>query len=1049
MVGIDLGTSHVAVASLALADAVAHAVAGPVSASVADVTDDGIAMLPIAQLVGPAQVDARMLLPSLRYHPAPGELDAASLNQPWPTWQPPPDAELQQAIASYVHQGEAVEHPPAVIGTHARTLGAQVPSRLVSSAKSWLSHAGVDRTAPILPWGAPPDVPRVSPLHATASYLAHVRSAWDRRHPDAPLAQQAVCITVPASFDEGARALTVEAARLVGLQQVQLLEEPQAALTDWLQQPGPALAQQLQGVRLVLVVDVGGGTTDFSLMAVEPAGDAGPQLVRLTVGEHLMLGGDNMDLAIAHALEAPLSGGTRLSAARFALLVQQCRAAKERLLAADAPESLTVTLLGAGASVLGGSRSAVLTREQVAAWVVDGFLPQEGAEVLPRKRQSALVGFGLPHPADSAITRHLAAFLARSAPAMRQHLDAVMQGPAGIGSAGTSTASEGPGRDHLSELGPDDGARLPVPDAVLFNGGVFHAAALVERLTAVLTRWRGTPVRVLHNPHPDWAVARGAVAHLWGRHQSDWVSIHRSHEQIEKTGIPAVDEGGEPAPSAPLVPVPRIRAGSARSYFLWLQPADDTAAARMQAVCLLPHGQATGVVHALPQRFMLRLGEPVRFQLLASSLPTPWRAGEVVDVAALEAVWLPPLTTQIDAEDGSGASTGTGAVGRTARDVAVHVQASLSEVGTLEVACVCQDAPAGEAPTRWPLVFAVRGAQATVPAEASASPPDALTGRAVTPPWAAVAEGVTALVDEVFGEPAHAVDAGTVRRLRQALERRLGRRDTWPVALLRPLFDLLMARARRRRRSAEHERVWFNLAGYCLRPGLGEPRDAQRMASLWALHDDGLSYPKGQGNWAEWWICWRRVAAGLNEAQQMALMSSVAGALEHADQRHRAADSPLVAEGDMVRLVAVLENLSAPYRAELGEWLVQHLPQAAAATPTWWALGRTGARVPLHGSPHNVVAPELVQAWITTALAQDWRRNDAAMFAAVQMSRMTGDRARDVDEATRAQVLQRLQQARAPERWRTLVAEVVALSDDDLQRSVGEALPPGLRLLER
>ena len=993
-------------------------------------------MLPMAQLVGPAQVDARVLLPSLRYHPAPGELDAASLNQPWPSWQPPADAELQQAIATYVHQGEegdAAEQPPAVIGAYARTLGAQVPSRLVSSAKSWLSHAGLDRTAPILPWGAPPDVPRISPLHATASYLAHVQSAWNHAHPDAPLAQQAVCITVPASFDEGARALTVEAARLVGLTHIQLLEEPQAAMTDWLQLQGAALAEQLHGVRLVLVVDVGGGTTDFSLMAVQAAADGGwPQLTRLTVGEHLMLGGDNMDLAIAHALEPQLTGvaqatsaaaGTapapvaRLSAARFALLVQQCRAAKEQLLAADAPEAVTVTLLGAGASVLGGSRSVQLTREQVRAWVVDGFMPQEGADVLPKKRQSALVGFGLPHPADSAITRHLAAFLARSAPAMRQH------------------------------LGLADDAAMPVPDALLFNGGVFHAAALTERLLAVLTQWRGAPVRQLHNPHPDWAVARGAVVHLWGRHQAERVSAHRAEKSGGRPGVLPVDSTGDPNAEAPLAPVPRIRAGSARSYFLWLAPDENAAAGEAapigQAVCLLPHGQATGVRQQLPQGFALRLGEPVQFQLLASSLPTPWRAGELVDVAALEAVWLPPLVTHMQA---LGELAGT-------REVNVQLQAGLSEVGTLDVACVAAES-ADQAPVRWPLVFAVRGAQAGAAGQGESadatSAGDAPAARQrVTPPWPAVVGEVTALIDEVFGDTAQNVDAGTVRRLRQRLERRMGPREAWPVALLRPLFDLLMARARRRRRTAEHERVWFNLAGYALRPGLGEPRDAQRMASLWALHAEGLSYPKGKGNWAEWWICWRRVAAGLNEAQQMALMASVAEPMEHADQRHVAADSPLVAYDDMVRLVAVLENLSAGYRAELGEWLLQRLARPGEGAQTWWALGRTGSRVPLHGSPHNVVEPELIAPWLQAALAQDWRRNDTAMFAAVQMARMTGDRARDVDEAMRAQVLRRLQHARAPERWQRTVAEVLAMDASDVQRSAGETLPPGLRLMER
>ena len=980
-------------------------------------------MLPLPQLVAPGQVDAHTLLPALRYHPAAGELDAASHDQPWPTWQAPADAALAHAVATYVHHPLAQDDAPAVLGAYARALGAQVPGRLVSSAKSWLSHAGVDRTAAILPWGAPAGVAKISPLHATASYLAHVQSAWNQRFPDAPLAQQAVCITVPASFDEGARALTLEAARLVGLHHVHLLEEPQAAMTDWLLLQGRDLGARLAGAKLVLVVDVGGGTTDFSLMAVThpavaqtqvPQADGDgvwPQIDRIAVGDHLMLGGDNMDLAIAHALEAQLSGGTRLSAARFAQLVQQSRAAKERLLALDAPESIVVTLLGTGAQVLGASRSATLTRAQVRQWVVDGFMPEEAMAVAPKKRQSGLVGFGLPYPADSAITRHLAAFLTRHADAMRAH------------------------------LGVDAGT-LPVPDAVLFNGGVFHADALAKRLTAVLAAWRGAPLAVLHNPHPDWAVARGAVTHVWEKHRPEWVLRHSACKTSGEGAVLGQPDNG--------VPAPRIRAGSARSYFLWLESADAKHAG--QAICLLPRGQAVGEALHLAQRFALRLRQSVRFQLLASSLPAAWQAGDVVDVAALDAVWLPPLVTRLDTGDASAEPAGG------VQEVAVQLQARMGELGTLEVACVAVDAPAAAragAASSWPLVFAVRGAQAAHTGQSGHAGQSAPADTAPTPIWPAVQTQVLALLDEVFGAAAQAQTPPTqsspptppARRLRQRLEKLLGPRDTWPVAVLRPLFDVLMARSRRRRRSAEHERVWLNLAGFCLRPGFGAQRDAERMAALWALYEEGLSFAKGKGNWAEWWVLWRRVAAGLNEAQQMALMAAVAQVMEHADQRLVAKDSPLAAYDDMVRLVAVLENLSAGYRAELGEWLLQRLARPGEGPQPWWALGRTGAREPLHGSPHNVVAPDLVAPWIQAALAQDWRRNESAMFAAVQMARLTGDRARDVDAALRAQVLQQLQRAKAPERWLQLVTQVVALDADDLKRSVGEALPPGLRLL--
>ena len=287
-VGIDLGTSHTVVASVPL-----HG--GP----------GDIALLPIPQRTTASEVQALPMLPSVRYQAAPGELGDA-WRQPWPPLG-------------------ASDEAPAITGRWARELGASVPARLVASAKSWLSHPGVDRSAPILPWGAPEDVARISPLDASAATLAHVRAAWDLAHPDAPLAQQAVVLTVPASFDEGARALTLEAAQRAGLPPVQLLEEPKAAFHDWLVLQGDALAAQLAHSRLVLVVDVGGGTTDLTLIRATPGtGGALPTLTRVAVGEHLMLGGDNMDLALAHRLEPQFAGpGQRLAPGRFAQLVQR------------------------------------------------------------------------------------------------------------------------------------------------------------------------------------------------------------------------------------------------------------------------------------------------------------------------------------------------------------------------------------------------------------------------------------------------------------------------------------------------------------------------------------------------------------------------------------------------------------------------------------------------------------------------------------------------------------------------------------------------------
>ncbi|MCD2512867.1 Hsp70 family protein [Comamonas endophytica] len=907
IVGIDLGTSHTLLA-YAPADGSAP-----------------VALLPIPQRISAAEIAAQPLLPSLRYQAGEGELAPDTLHQPWPP----------------LFSSEAA---PALLGRYAQELGAQVPGRLVSSAKSWLSHAGVDRSAPILPWGAPEGVQKISPLQASASYLAHLRAAWDAQFPDAPLAQQALVLTVPASFDEGARALTLQAAQLAGLPPLRLLEEPQAALHDWLMLQSAQVGQALQGSEWLLVVDIGGGTTDLSLVQVTQTGGL-PELARRGVGAHLMLGGDNMDLALAHGLEAELAAPQpRLSATRFAQLVQRCRAAKEQLLAPDAPEAVNVTLLGSGAQLMGGARSAQLRRDAVREQLLEGFFPLQPRDARPRQRQGGLLSWGLPYPADAAITRHLAAFL----------------------------------QAHADLLGAEG-----VPDSVLFNGGVFHGTAIAERVVEQLAHWRGAPVRVLVNPHPDWAVARGAVAHGLARMQ----------------------------PAAGAV---RIGGGSARSYFLRLDEGEG-----LRAICLLPQGSEEGVAVRLEgQRFALRLGQAVRFHLLASTALGNVPAGAVRDLAGEDVVHLPPLSAVLPAPPG-----------RERAQVEVQLQATMTEVGTLQVQCVSTQDP----DQRWPLEFALR---AEVAPEGSAPSRADATARAI------------AQIERIFGSHDQSVAAKEVRQLRAALEKMLGPREGWDLALLRTLFDALLARARRRRRTPEHERSWLNLAGYCLRPGVGAELDEWRIAQVWALHGQGLAYTQDSGNWSEWWIFWRRAAAGLCEAQQMQLLEDVAGHMQQAGQRAQGKGSALGSYDDMVRLFAVMENVPWAYRLEMGQWMLDRLRKPGEPPQTWWALGRLCSRVPLGpAGAHQIIPPEQLDPFLEAVLAQDWRHNDSAMFAAVQMARMTGDRARDLSDAQRAPVLARLQQVRAPANWQAMVAEVVELDAVEQRRSFGESLPPGLVLI--
>lgn len=952
-IGIDLGTSHTVAAY------------APLEGGAAAVTAPCIALLPIPQRSSAGEVIAQPLLPSVRYQAAVGELGDA-WQQPWPP------------------QG-ASEAGPAVIGRWARELGAAVPGRLVASAKSWLSHQGVDRSAAILPWGGGDDVAKVSPVQASASYLAHVKAAWDAQHPEAPLAQQALVLTVPASFDEGARALTLEAAQLAGLPQVQLLEEPKAAFHDWLLLQGDALVTQLADSRLVLVVDVGGGTTDLSLIrvdAAEPGASHGglPTLTRTAVGEHLMLGGDNMDLALAHQLEPQFAGeGGRLTAARFAQLVQRCRQAKEQLLAANAPEQVAVTLLGAGSRLLAATQSATLTRAQVQHCVVDGFFPQVQLTDTPARRQGGLRGLGLPYPADAAITRHLAQFLAQ----------------------------------HAGDA---------LPDTVLLNGGVFHSAAIAQRLAQQLSDWRGSTVRMLHNPHPDWAVARGAAAH--GLTQQ---VRHRSEQNTPAAQSPS-------APAAPKSMVPQIGGGAARSYWLLLP---GKAGEAPKGLCLLPRGTEEGVRLLLTgRRFALRLGQAVRFNLLAHSSGQPAQAGQIAPLQGDGWVELPPIATVLPAPEAL-------SQGRSTAQIEVQLQACMSELGTLEVRCVAAD----DAAQSWLLPFQLRGAAMKNDAD-SADAASVADQKSLQSDDRQLPQAV-AQIERIFGNQSQDVEAKEVRQLRQSLEKILGPREAWDVALLRALFDALLARAKRRRRTPEHERVWLNLAGWCLRPGVGAQLDAWRMEQVWALYDQGLAHGKETANWTEWWVFWRRVAAGLNAEQQLQLLEAVAGQMQKAVQQttRSGGKSSHGSYDDMLRLFAAMEAVPWKYRQEMGQWMLQRLKRPDETVHTWWAIGRLAARQSLAANAHLVMPPDAAQEFLNATLVQDWRKNETAMFAAVQITRMTGDRARDLPDVVRAQVLEKMRAAGAPERWVAMVEQVVQMAAEDQKRSLGDSLPPGLVLL--
>ncbi len=920
LVGIDLGTVNTALAAVDLAGG-------------GDLVD-GVRAMAIPQLVAPGEVAERRLLPSSAYLPGP-ELPPEALRLPW---------------------GER----SVVVGELARTQGALVPGRLVTSAKSWLANPRADRIAPILPWGAPEGVPRLSPVDASALYLGHLRDAWDAAHPDAPLADQEIVLAVPASFDEAARELTLAAARAARLSRVTLLEEPQAAFHEWAARHRGRLEEALGldgragGVR-VLVVDVGGGTTDLTLVRAELR-EGRPAFTRLAVGDHLLLGGDNVDLALARAVEARL--GERLEPARFGALVQACRIAKERLLSDGGPERLPVAVVGRGSRLLGSAVSAEVTRDEARALLLDGFFPRVGPEARPRRapRTAGLAELGLPYEPDPAVSRHVAAFLAA----------------------------------HAAEAGSAQGG-LARPDAILVNGGAFAPREVRTRLAEVVSAFfpGAPPVRLLESPALDLAVARGAVL-----------------SALVRRGVGL-----------------RIGGGTPRAFYVGIAAPEGE-----RALCVVPRHAEEGSRAEVPRTFALALGRPVRFPLFASTRARLEQPGDVVEVTE-DLLPLPPLQTVLRADGARGAAE----PGRGAADVPVRLEAALTEIGTLELWCVATDREA-----RWKLEFSLRSG----PAEGGGG----ATEVAQAPRRL---EEARALVELFYGKKAP-VERREVKGLQRALEKVLGPREGWATPVVRDLWGALHAGRARRRRSADHERTWLQLTGYCLRPGFGAPLDGWRAAETWKAFGEGLQYQADPRAWAAWWVMWRRVAGGLDAAAQARLFETVAPFLRPRDPRRpppKVAGTRPEALDEMVRLAGSLERIDPGSKSEAGEWLLGRVEEEGPAPHLLWALGRLGARVPFHASAHLAVPAETAQAWIGRLIAAPGPRA-ALVFPLSQLARRSGDRARDVDEATRALVRATLASGGAPEEVLRSIVEVASAGAEEEQRIFGESLPAGLRLVD-
>ncbi|CAE6945454.1 Belongs to the heat shock protein 70 family [Vibrio sp. B1REV9] len=607
-VGIDLGTTHCVMSFVDTHD-----------------EDARVEVMPIPQLTAPGTVETRSQLGSFLYQPHEHEMDPQSRVLPWSS------------------------EPKALVGAIARNLGSKTPIRLVASAKSWLCHAGVNRRDAFLPAGSPEEVEKVSPLRATELYLEHLKDAWNHANPNHNLADQDVTITVPASFDPAARDLTAEAARNVGFVHLTLLEEPQAALYNWIDNSNDKWRDEVEVGDIVLVVDIGGGTTDLSLVEVTED-DGNLTLNRIAVGEHILLGGDNMDLALAYRLKMKLAqDGKELQPWQVQAMTHACRDAKEALLNDSELQSVPIVVPSRGSKLLGATLKTDLTQEEVQQTLVDGFFPQVAITDHPVQRnRGALTQMGLPYAQDAGITRHIAAFLSKQANALS----------ASGNGAEAATQDFNPFANMPGMPGADaaQSADFIKPTAILFNGGVLKSKLLATRLEDTINEWLleadAEMAKRLTGVDLDLAVASGAA--YYG-------SVRRGQ------GV-------------------RIRGGIASAYYVGIEsamPAIPGMAPPMEALCVAPFGMEEGSSVDVPsQEFGLIIGQPVNFQFFGSTVRRDDLAGTHLDYWAPEELEeLPEIQVTLPVSEGR----------REGEVVPVTLASRVTELGTLYLEAIAAD----------------------------------------------------------------------------------------------------------------------------------------------------------------------------------------------------------------------------------------------------------------------------------------------------------------------------------------------------------------------
>lgn len=937
VVGIDLGTTNCAVAYVDTLD-----------------RSGKITNFKIQQWVDLGLDQPRELLPSFHYQPT-------------------------------AEESKSLGNQTQIVGVFARERGGQLPGRLIASAKSWLCHAGVDRTSAILPWHGDADVQKLSPVAASSCYLAQIRQAWDKQNPDHTLDQQEIIVTLPASFDQVARSLTIEAAKLAGLNRIMPIEEPQAAFYAWLARHESDWESRVKAGQTILVCDIGGGTTDFTLIRVRRAADKidvdervnQPGLAinalhqqrlslhRVAVGQHLILGGDNIDLALARTAEQKLTSGKALPPRAWDSLLAACRTAKETLLGANAPDSFTVHLPGTGSRLIGGGSQIELTAADIEATVIDGFFRKCELSQRPVQETSGFQEFGLPYANDPAVTHHLAAFLMDHRTAGR-------------------TESE------LQELDPWCQAR---PDWILFNGGVMASQRIANRIVECVTQW---------------FAGQGSIA-------ADWKPVVLDGERLDL----AVAYGAAYFGRVRRGQGVEIEAKLACSYYLQIKSDPP------EAVCLVPGDAGLGDRFTMTEPMQLCIGQPVQFPILFSSTRLSDPVGYRVAITNEDFSQLPPIRTVLEV------------AGRKRRElVPVQLEVELSQIGTLQMWCHANEVG------RWKLEFDIRGSTQTdhLTSEATANHAGILSD--------ASDEAVRNILCKTFSESDQPIKTSQLlTELSRTLG--LSRAQWPPQLLRSMWQSLIDLRQGGRKSPEHEARwlnlVGYSLRpGYGMAADDWRVAETWRQVHGKLQFPTASSRNEALILWRR---IAGGFTAGQQLTVYQQIVGPLRQVLDPTKKGKASSINPQELT-ELLRLAGSLELLPKTDKSQLGNWCVELLRSPKYQVihgALCWCLARVGARQPAYGPLNCVVGVPEAESWLERLLGL--KLADSSLnLALMQCARRVGDRYRDINDQLRSDVLGRLQRTSAPEHYKTLVSQGGKLASEEAGEVMGDSLPLGLVL---